>query len=107
MKVVCRTPGCGTLIDKGTRTGQCTTCSRESDRARGSRHQRDYGSEHVAERERQIDDAYGQPCHLCGQRMWPHQKLALDHTEDRSGYRGMVHATCNNRDGAQRGNRLR
>jgi hypothetical protein len=29
--------------------------------------------------------------------------LHLDHNEDRTGYRGMVHASCNIRDGARRG----
>jgi hypothetical protein len=39
--------------------------------------------------------------------MWPHEDLELDHTEDRTGYRGIAHASCNARDGARRGNALR
>lgn len=35
------------------------------------------------------------------------QPLALDHTPDRDGYRGVVHLSCNSRDGAQRGNAQR
>jgi hypothetical protein len=31
------------------------------------------------------------------------QKLHLDHTEDRTGYRGFAHASCNVLDGARRG----
>lgn len=104
---VCAEPGCPHLVERGARDGRCDDCRRAKDKARGTRQQRGYDRAHELEREAQLPDAYGKPCHLCGERMWPHQKLALDHTEDRTGYRGIAHASCNARDGAQRGNALR
>lgn len=105
-KAVCSKPGCPALVDKGGRTNLCQAHDREADRARGTRQQRGYGAEHDAMKAT-IEDAYGQPCHLCGERMWPHQALEPDHTEDRTAYRGWTHATCNHRDGAIRGNQYR
>ena len=95
----------GALIEAGSR-GTCEGCSRQRERMRGSRQARGYGAQHDAVRAAR-EDAYGQRCHLCGERMWPHQELEPDHTEDRTGYRGWTHAACNHRDGAQRGNVLR
>jgi hypothetical protein len=106
-KRVCTEPGCGLLVEHGVRDGRCDDCRRAKDKARGTRQQRGYGAEHDALRAELLPEAYGQRCHLCNERMWPHQQLALDHTEDRTGYRGIVHLTCNARDGAQRGNALR
>lgn len=103
---VCAEPGCPELVEPGVRDGRCDEHRRAKDRARGTRQQRGYGAEHDAMKAT-IADAYGQTCHLCGERMWPHQKLEPDHTEDRTGYRGWAHASCNHRDGARRGNALR
>lgn len=50
-----------------------------------------------------IADAYGTPCVLCSEVMEEGETLHLDHTEDRSGYRGFAHELCNVRDGARRG----
>lgn len=102
----CAQPGCHELIPAGTRSGKCTEHDRADDRARGSRQGRGYGAEHDRARA-SIPDAYGDTCIHCGQRMWPHERLVPDHTEDRSDYRGIVHASCNAREGAQRGNRDR
>lgn len=41
----------------------------------------------------------GQPCPRCGWPMWPSQQLDLDHTDDRSGYLGLSHRSCNRRAG--------
>ncbi len=41
-------------------------------------------------------------CHFCGDPMTPDMDLDLDHTPDRSGYRGLAHADCNRRDGQAR-----
>ncbi len=69
--------------------------------------QRGYGVQHQRTRARLIARAYGQLCGLCGQVMEPGQDLDLDHTPDRTGYRGMAHASCNRSDGARRGNAMR
>lgn len=106
-KRVCAEPGCPELVDRGVRDGRCDEHRRAKDKARGTRQQRGYDATHDALRAELLPDAYGQRCHLCGERMWPHEELALDHTEDRTGYRGIAHASCNARDGAQRGNALR
>lgn len=68
---------------------------------------RGYGAEHQAIRKALLDQAYGQLCHHCGHPMVKGQALDLDHTADRTGYRGFAHASCNRRDGARRGNRQR
>jgi hypothetical protein len=47
----------------------------------------------------QLARSPGQPCARCGLPMWPSQRLDLDHTDDRSGYLGLSHATCNRRAG--------
>ncbi|CAG6392763.1 hypothetical protein NMG29_06595 [Streptomyces cocklensis] len=68
---------------------------------------RGYGADHQAIRKVLLDEAYGQPCHHCGHPMLKGQALDLDHTADRTGYRGFAHASCNRRDGARRGNARR
>lgn len=107
---VCSTPGCPTPTHKT----YCQECERARDKARGTRQERGYGAEHMATRDELLPQAYGTPCRYCGQRMWPHQHLVLDHTADRKGYRGIVHADyrdCpaggNAAEGASRGNRDR
>ncbi|GAB1642546.1 endonuclease domain-containing protein [Krasilnikovia sp. MM14-A1259] len=51
----------------------------------------------------------GQPCHHCGKPMWHAYaaRLDLDHTDDRTGYRGLAHASCNRRAGQAKGMRAR
>jgi hypothetical protein len=61
-----------------------------------------YGYSHQRIRKALLPFAYGRRCHLCGDWMLPGQPLDLDHTPDRTGYRGMTHAKCNRRDGARR-----
>lgn len=68
---------------------------------------RGYGAEHQRIRAALLGQAYGQPCHHCGHPMLKGQQLDLDHTPDRTSYRGFAHATCNRRDGAKRGNAKR
>lgn len=68
---------------------------------------RGYGADHQAVRKALLADAYGQPCHHCGRPMVKGQALDLDHTADRTGYRGFAHASCNRSDGAKRGNARR
>lgn len=49
----------------------------------------------------------GDICHFCRRPMYRTQRLDLDHTPDRRSFRGLTHASCNRRDGAIRGNRMR
>lgn len=44
----------------------------------------------------------GQPCARCGQPMYASQLLDLDHTDDRSGYLGLSHRSCNRRAGQRK-----
>jgi hypothetical protein len=71
---------------------------------RGSSSARGYGYGHQQLRKALLPYAYGQPCPRCGETMLPGQRLDLDHTDDRAGYRGMAHATCNRRAGADKRN---
>lgn len=51
--------------------------------------------------------APGQPCPRCGQPMWPWQRIDLGHTDGKTAYQGLEHASCNRSAGAAYGNRLR
>lgn len=87
---------------KLTTKTRCPDCERAKDRARGSAAERGYGREHRALRAELAPQAIGKTCHFCGEPMLAGQALALDHTEDRTGYRGMVHLSCNAADGGRR-----
>lgn len=63
-----------------------------------------YGHLHQQIREALLPSAYGAPCLHCGETMRPGEALDLDHTTDGAGYRGMVHSSCNRREGGRRGN---
>ena len=69
-----------------------------------------YGTRHQKRRQRDLARLRpGTPCPqifhdgtICGQPMWPAtQQLQLGHAPS-GGYLGMVHAACNERDGAER-----
>lgn len=98
---VCAEPSCPVL----TKTTRCPEHTRAKDRARGTRQERGYDTEHERLRAELLPQAYGRRCIYCGERMWPHQHLDLDHTDDRKGYRGIVHADY--RDCPRGGNRAR
>lgn len=68
--------------------------------ARGTTTQRGYGYAHQQLRAALLPQAYGSPCTRCGQTMRQGQPLDLDHTDDRGGYRGFAHSTCNRSAGA-------
>ncbi|WP_425456791.1 endonuclease domain-containing protein [Aeromicrobium piscarium] len=95
---VCAESGCPAL----TTTTRCPVHTRKRDRARGTSTERGYGSDHRRLRTELLPAALGKPCHFCGEPMLAGQSLALDHTEDRSGYRGIVHLSCNAADGGRR-----
>jgi hypothetical protein len=44
----------------------------------------------------------GQPCARCGLPMYVTQDLDLDHTDDRTGYLGLSHRSCNRRAGQRK-----
>lgn len=65
---------------------------------------RGYGAEHRRARSKALKDLRrndGQACARCGQPMWHADAalLDLDHTDDRTGYRGLAHRGCNRRAG--------
>jgi len=75
-------------------------------RSRPSADKRGYGTEHrkaraaaMAQLER---DGIGRCC-IGGEPIYPGQALHLDHTPDRSAYRGLACAKHNRSDGAKRG----
>lgn len=104
---VCVEYECPTLVDRGVRDGRCDEHRRAKDKARGSRQERGYDRAHELTRAALLPKAYGTRCPHCDQYMYPHHDLHLDHTEDRTGYVGIVHAHCNTSDGARRGNAAR
>ena len=64
--------------------------------------QRGYGWHHQQARAKAIKQMPdGQPCTRCHQPMYRHEArlLDLDHTEDRTAYRGLAHRSCNRRAG--------
>jgi len=74
-----------------------------------SRHARGYSDAHVVRR-RQLEPlvATGQvPCCRCGRLIQPSEKWHLDHRDDRRGYLGPSHATCNLRAAANKTNSKR
>lgn len=70
---------------------------------RPSASSRGYDYAHQVLRSAKVADAVGSLCVLCGEVMDDPERMHLDHTEDRSGYRGFAHDRCNVADGAQRG----
>lgn len=61
---------------------------------------RGYDYAHQKLRQALLPYAYGQPCPKCGEVMMYGQALDLGHTDDRMGYTGIEHASCNRRAGA-------
>lgn len=74
------------------------------DKPKASSTARGYGAEHKRERARwaRIVERGEATCCLCGQPIVPGVKWHLDHTPDRTGYRGPACASCNVKDGAKR-----
>lgn len=101
---VCSVPGCPEL----TKARRCSTHASEYEQRRGTRQQRGYDAEHEATRRALLPDAYGTPCPLCGEHMYPHQALHLDHTtplavDSTSKGDRIVHQVCNLKRGAGHG----
>jgi len=91
----CPTPGCPGLVPPGR--SRCTDCARAHDKARGSRQQRGYDAEHDRRRRAWAPRvARGSvSCARCGELITPGQAWDLGHTDDRTGWTGPEHATCN------------
>ena len=62
------------------------------------------GWHHQKLRAQLLPYAYGRLCHFCHRPMMPGQNLDLDHTDDRTSYRGITHSRCNRADGANKTN---
>lgn len=71
----------------------------------GTTGQRGYGLRHKQVRASWVPkvDAGVVDCARCGERIEPGRPWDLGHTEDRSGYTGPEHRTCNRRAGARNG----
>lgn len=103
---------CGSAFE-ATRNNQkyCPSCRDKrpgfgrSKAPRLSSTQRGYGMAHIRERAKwkPIVEAGGATCSLCGDPIEPGSSWHLDHTPDRTAYRGPAHASCNRKDGARRG----
>jgi hypothetical protein len=60
-----------------------------------------YGYEHQLYRSANRPAAYGKPCSRCRETMHRDgEPIELDHWDDRPGYRGFSHRSCNRRAGA-------
>lgn len=83
----------------------CVTCRKKQRNAPGGKHPPGssallgYGRRHRKQRLAALASfRFGDPCARCGQPMLdPPEKLDLDHTDDRTGYLGLSHASCNRR----------
>lgn len=78
----------------------------------GTTTQRGYGHQHKQARADALAHLQrydGQLCHHCGLPMWhaAGALLDLDHSDDRSGYRGLAHRSCNRRAGQAKAMRNR
>ena len=98
---VCAERGCPEPVH----TGRCERHRRARDRARGTRQQRGYDSEHDRLRAEwaPIVAAGGVRCASprCGRIISPDEDWDLGHTADRRGYRGPEHAQCNRSEGGR------
>ena len=100
-KRVCPCLGCAAhdgSCPKLTNGGRCPRCTRAADKARGTRQQRGYTSEHDQLRRtwaRRIARSPVPCARNCGQLIHPGDDWHLDHRDDRRGYLGPSCATCN------------
>lgn len=90
---VCAERGCPELTD----TTRCPAHTKAKDKARGTRQQRGYDAAHDRLRARWAPKvATGQVnCARCHKRIGALDEWHLDHTDDRAGYLGPSHASCN------------
>lgn len=102
---------CGVPLEAPSRVRRyCSAdCARKARNARGSggvrpsTSDRGYGAAHRDARFAGLDAAVDTACVLCGGVMDDPARMHLDHTDDRSAYRGFAHDRCNWLDGARKG----
>lgn len=63
---------------------------------------RGYGHQHQKARDEAMRTLLGTPCTRCSEPVLAGQALALDHTDDRTGYLGLAHRHCNDVAGARK-----
>lgn len=61
---------------------------------------RGYGHPHQRLRKALLPGMPGSKCTRCGEVLKASDQVDLDHTDDRRGYLGWAHASCNRRAGA-------
>lgn len=66
-----------------------------------------YGADHRALRRALLPTAWGTPCARCGNPLLYGQAVDLGHNDERGGWNGFEHASCNRAAGARKGNRRR
>ena len=108
---VCACVGCAAhpgSCPELTEARRCPTCAPQHERARGTRQQRGYDQAHDRLRERWrprveagLVDCHADPCIAPIRRILPGEEWHLDHTADRTGYRGPAHARCNTSAGGR------
>ena len=104
---VCPKPGCPNLLHPRER--YCPGHQRDYEQTRGTRQQRGYDRHHDKLRAQWAPQvATGQVnCARCHQPIHPGAPWHLDHTDDRTGYLGPSHQTCNTSAGARVANTQR
>lgn len=100
---VCAEPGCPEVQTARRCPEHSSARNAARDQARGTRQERGYGAAHErlrAQWARKVARG-GVHCHAetclmpSGRLILPGQQWHLDHTDDRTGYRGPSHALCN------------
>jgi hypothetical protein len=95
----CGRPGCDQRV---VGRPYCDTHAAEG-QTRANTTMRGYGWAHQKARDHAVAHMPdGHPCCRCGEPMYAHQRLDLDHTDDRTAYLGLAHSRCNARAGAVR-----
>jgi hypothetical protein len=89
--------GCQTIV---TGTWWCAAC--KAARGKSTKDHSRYGGAHQHKRRTERDLAYGKPCARCGRQLEVGQPIHLDHDE-RGGYLGFSHSTCNLSAGGRKG----
>lgn len=103
----CPAKGCPRILTRGER--YCAEHARSREQQRGTRQQRGYDASHDRERAR-IAPAVERgevPCARCGVTIRPGEQWDLGHTDDRTGWTGAEHASCNRSDGGRKGAQAR